>query len=281
MTPGIYQMSAADYHAGPCPSPELSNSIIKVLLGKSPLHAWCAHPKLNPGYKPYEADKFDLGTAAHSLLLEGDDNIVIVDAEDWRTKAAKEARESARQAGRTALLTRHYMAAKEMAVLAREYIAKTQLAGIFEAGKPEQTVVWTSGDLPGIWCKARMDYLAPGVILDYKTTSAANPRDFMRSSMTAFGYDVQDCFYRQGLASATGERAEFLFLVQEDTAPFACYLVQAGESMREMASHKVNRAVTYWQTCLRSDNWPAYGTIPLHAAAPGWAVTEEFSHEGP
>ena len=98
MTPGIYTMTAQDYHAGPCPAPELSNSLIKVLLGQSPLHAWTKHPKLNPGFRQYESDKFDRGTAAHSMLLEGEDNIVIVDAEDWRTKAAKEAREAARKA---------------------------------------------------------------------------------------------------------------------------------------------------------------------------------------
>ena len=279
MIPGIYQLPAAQYHAGPCDTPELSQSLIKTLLSKSPLHAWVQHPKLNPQYKPYESERFDAGTAAHSILLEGEDDIVIVDAEDWRTKAAKEARESARQAGKTALLTRHYFAAKEMAVLAQEFIARTALAGIFEAGQAEQSALWIEpvGDW-SIWCKARMDLKAPGVILDYKTTSASNPGDFMRSSMTAFGYDVQDSFYRRGM-KALGEECEFVFLVQEDTAPYACYLVTASESMREMAEHKVNRAIKLWGECLASNVWPAYGVKPHLAQAPAWAMTEEFSRE--
>jgi hypothetical protein len=275
MQPGIHTMTAQEYHAGPCPAPELSNSLIKTLLSKSPLHAWTAHPKLNPAYRPYESDRFDLGTAAHSILLEGEDNILIVDAEDWRTKAAKEAREAARLGGRTALLTRHYMQAKEMAVIAKEFIAKTQLAGIFEAGMPEATVLWQEGT---VWCKARTDLLAPGIILDYKTTSASSPADFIRSSMVAFGYDVQDSWYRLGL-KAVGQDCEFIFLVQEDTAPFSCYLVQCTESMREMAEHKVQRAVSLWGKCLASNNWPAYGTEPYAAQAPGWAMTEEMSRE--
>jgi hypothetical protein len=275
MIPGTYNIPAAQYHAGPCPGPELSNSLIKTLLGKSPLHAWCQHPKLNQQFKPYESDRFDAGTAAHSILLEGEDGIVIVDAEDWRTKAAKEARESARQAGKTALLTRHYFAAKEMAVLAKEFIAKTSLAGIFEAGQSEVTALWEE---PGIWCKSRMDLKAPGVILDYKTTSAGNPSDFIRSSMTAFGYDIQDAWYRRGM-KALGEECEFVFLVQEDTAPYACYLVTASESLREMAEHKVKRAVALWRDCVSRNQWPAYGVQPILAQAPAWAMTEEFSRE--
>jgi hypothetical protein len=277
MQPGIHTMTAQEYHAGPCPTPELSNSLIKTLLSKSPLHAWGQHPKLNPGYKPYESDRFDLGTAAHSILLEGEDNIVIVDAEDWRTKAAKEAREAARLGGRTALLTRHYTQAKEMAVLAKEFVAHTHLAGIFDAGMPEATVLWQEGS-GGPWCKARTDLLAPGIILDYKTTSASSPADFMRSSMVAFGYDVQDSWYRRGL-KAVGQECEFLFLVQEDTAPFSCYLVQSTQSMREMAKHKVERAITIWDNCLFNNNWPAYGTEPYMAQAPAWAMTEEMSRE--
>jgi hypothetical protein len=103
----------------------------------------------------------------------------------------------------------------------------------------------------------------------------------MRASMAAFGYDVQDAFYRRGLAAVTGQRTEFFFLVQEDTAPFACYLVQAGESMREVAQHKVNRAIKLWSHCLAANEFPAYGTLPIHAAAPAWMATEEFSHEQP
>src|SRR5215831_5713580 len=47
VTPGVYAMPAAQYHADPCPTPSLSASIIKLICLDSPAHAWTAHPKLN------------------------------------------------------------------------------------------------------------------------------------------------------------------------------------------------------------------------------------------
>lgn len=275
MTPGLHTMTADAYHAGPCPGPELSNSLIKTLLTRSPLHAKLSHPKLNPAFVRYESDKFDLGTAAHSILLEGGEAVVVVDAEDWRTKAAKEAREAAHQEGKAALLRRHFDQAKEMASLARDFIGRTGLKGIFEHGMAEGTVVWQEGS---IWCKARPDLLAPGICLDYKTTSATSPADFMRSSMIQFGYHIQESWYRRGL-KAIGLPVEFVFLVQEDTAPYSCYLVDASESMRELAERQIARALDVWSECLANDNWPAYGTGVYTARAPAWAMTEELSRE--
>jgi hypothetical protein len=268
-------MTAAAYHAGPCPGPELSNSLIKVLLIQSPLHAKLKHPKLNPAYVPYESDRFDLGTAAHSILLEGGEAVVVVDAEDWRTKAAKEAREAAHAQGKAALLERHYRQAMEMAALARDFVSRTYLGDIMQTGVPEATVVWQEG---GVWAKARPDLLATSICLDYKTTSATSPADFMRSSMVGFGYDIQDSWYRRGLA-ATGHPCEFVFLVQEDSAPYTCYLVQCSESMRELADRKITRALRMWSECLARDEWPAYGHQSYIAQAPMWAMTEEMGRE--
>src|ERR1700677_1036911 len=91
---GIFNLSAEAYHADPCPTASLSSSIAGILLDQSPSHAWLAHPRLNPNYVRESADsRFDLGSAAHMMLLEQrEDRIVRVSADDWRTKAAKEAR---------------------------------------------------------------------------------------------------------------------------------------------------------------------------------------------
>ena len=275
MQPGIYDIPASEYHAGPCPGPELSNSVISTLLTRCPKHAWMEHPKLNPEFKRDEDHAFDLGTAAHNMLLEGANSIVVVDASDWRTKAAKEERDAAHSEGKTALLRRHYDNVLEMVQAARAFVDDTQYAGMFDVGEAEQTVIWQEGN---VWCKARPDLLIPGVCLDYKTTSAKNPHDFMRSSMMAFGYDTQDAWYRRGL-KALGKPWEFLFLVQEDTAPYLCYFVKTTESMRELADAKIKRALHLWSACLESDSWPGYGSTIYQASAPLWALTEELGNE--
>jgi hypothetical protein len=48
-----------------------------------------AHPKLNPQLERREDEKFDIGTAAHAIILEGFAAVEVIDAPDWRTKAAQ------------------------------------------------------------------------------------------------------------------------------------------------------------------------------------------------
>src|SRR4030095_13276592 len=102
--PGIYDLPAADYHADPCPEPSLSSSIVKMLCLESAAHAHYAHPRLNPAAIEENGEHFDIGTAAHALLLEGSKTIAIIDAKDYRTNAAKDARDVAYAAGLTPLL---------------------------------------------------------------------------------------------------------------------------------------------------------------------------------
>ena len=72
--PGIYDgIPENDYHADPVgPAPSLSASIAKLLVLKSPRHAWLAHPRLNKA-KAEEVEKAkrarDVGTATHKLVL--------------------------------------------------------------------------------------------------------------------------------------------------------------------------------------------------------------------
>src|SRR3979411_2799004 len=64
-----FDVQAADYHADPCERPSLSSSIAKILIEKTPRHAWTAHPWLNPNFVPKQDSKFDLGSAVHELML--------------------------------------------------------------------------------------------------------------------------------------------------------------------------------------------------------------------
>ncbi|GBR70939.1 hypothetical protein [Gluconobacter kanchanaburiensis] len=90
--PGIYDMPEAVYHSDPCLEPSLSNSIARVLLDQSPMHAHYAHPRLNLKREPFEVTAaMDFGTALHKLLLGKGAAIVEVKADAYRSAAAKEA----------------------------------------------------------------------------------------------------------------------------------------------------------------------------------------------
>ena len=102
----LLDIPAADYHADEIGAnrPSLSSSIAQILCTSSPAHARAAHPKLNPELEREQKPTFDLGNAAHGILLEGVDRIVEVDAPDWKTKAAREERAAAYAHGYTPLL---------------------------------------------------------------------------------------------------------------------------------------------------------------------------------
>lgn len=284
MKSGIYEASAAKYHADELTAqPALSSSIARRMLSQSPRHAWWNHPRLNPNFAPEESDTFDYGTAAHAMLLEGSQSgLMVVEADDWRTKAARELRDQARAEGKTPILTRQLNRVKTMVAVAKEFVAQSEIAGAFDAGKPEVTLVWTEGTA---YCKARLDWLTDdrAIVLDYKTTTNAEPEAFIRQ-MVGMGYDFQAAFYMRGLFAVSEAAPEpypypaFSFLAQEVEAPFACSLVGLSEPLREIAALKVERAIMLWMDCMAKNEWPCYPTRICYAEPTTWQMKEHEAY---
>ncbi len=99
-----YDVAAARYHADPCVKPSLSSSIAKILLEKTPRHAWYAHPRLNPDFAANTDTKFDLGSVVHELMLGKGVGYAVIKAADYRAKTAQAARQAAREEGKVPLL---------------------------------------------------------------------------------------------------------------------------------------------------------------------------------
>jgi len=275
LMPGVYRgINATRYHSDPAPAPSLSNSIIGPLLNKSPRHAMLQHPRLNASYERTDNSVFDLGRAAHSLLLEGEDIASVIDADDWRTKAAKDARDEARANGLVPLLKHQHEQATAMVKAAREFVASTQHAGIFSDGHGEQAMVW---EMDGIYCRALVDWLTEdrSLVIDYKTTGADCPQAWMRGHMVQHGYDTQAEFTKLGLNHLGHHGAKFLFLVQETEAPHMCYFVEPSESMAAVAVSKITRATKLWRECLSQNKWPGYQKTPYEAEAAAWSIADE------
>jgi hypothetical protein len=270
----------AEYHADPA----LSSGIAKLLIDRSPAHAWVAHPALNPNWKPEVEDKFDMGTAAHRLLLEGDDCIVEGDFADWRTAVAKQFKEDARGLNQIPLL-------RPQADRVREMVAKARMQmdelyhdlDLFTHGNAEQTICWE--DKFGVTCRARLDWLHDEtmVIDDYKTTSAsADPRKWERT-MYGMGADVQVAFYLRGLEylGLMAPRPEnFRFVVQETYPPYALSVVTLAPSAYALAVDKVEKAIVTWAECISLDFWPAYPTKVASIEVPTWEEMRWLDKQG-
>jgi hypothetical protein len=284
--PGIYQISADAYHADCCSLPSLSSSIINLLDKRSALHAWQAHAKLNPGWQPEQRTDFDIGTAAHKLILEGGDigALYIIDADNYRTKAAQEQRDYAYAARQTPLLRKHFDAVSAMAVATMEALVAAEKPALLSLahGQAEQTVIWKEGLT---WCRARPDwYRKDGVIADLKTTTNAEPGAWIRGHLFADGCDIQAAWYMRGLRAITGLEPTWRWVVIEREPPYAVSIIAPTPAVIVLAEKKIERALAIWRRGMSSGHWPAYGTQTAWAELPPWqeqAVLERELREEP
>jgi hypothetical protein len=101
----LLDCSKEQYHADPTEVPSLSYSVAKILLTESPMHAYYYHPRLG-GHVREQTKAMGKGQVIHKLLLGIGADIVVVRADNFRTKAAQELRDAAIAAGKTRRLSR-------------------------------------------------------------------------------------------------------------------------------------------------------------------------------
>ena len=258
------------------PGPSLSASLAHVLLTRSPLHCWRAHPKLNPDWEPDEPEeRQSVGTIVHAILLEGDrSRIVVIEAEDYRTKVAKEARDLAHVQGKRPILVDR-MAEVEAAVeAARAQLAESEIPDAFIGGHAERTLIWTDAD--GVTWRSRPDWMDDKglLLLDLKTTGgSAEPDAWARGPLLAHGADLQAALGLRGARALLGpaERT-FVFVVLETAPPYALSLVGLDPQFMEFAESKLDAAARRWTACRQDGVWPGYSPRIAWASPPEWAV---------
>jgi hypothetical protein len=242
------------------------------LLFKSPAHAVANHPHF---FKQEDDNdpKYSIGSASHSLFLEGIDKACVVDADDWRKKEAKEQREQAYIDGKIPLLTKQYEEVHDMVATANKALGESELATTIKDGEPERSHFWQES---GIWLKTRPDWLNVDIILDYKTSDSANPEDFGRKAVS-LGYDVQESLYKRGFKALYGVEPVFVFMVQEIKFPYLCSFISLSPEFQAMGNAKVNQAIDLWRHCLRTEEWPGYPKRIAYVDAPPWSLGWQMS----
>lgn len=281
----ILTIPADQYHLDELADrPSLSASIAAILVNQSPAHAKAAHPRLNLNLVREDKAHFDLGDCVHSILLEGVDKVEVIEADSWRTNAAKEARDAARAGGKIPLLGKDYFDVLAMVEAARDQIAAhTADPPLLTEGAPEQTITWEED---GVFFRCRPDWLRDDftVIEDVKTTAhGADPDLFSRKTIYSYGYDVKCAFYLRGVKAITGVDATFRWLALETTPPYVLTVVSPGLDVLAHGQSKVERAIQLWKRCLAEDLWPGYTDRVCHAELPAWQETawlEKAEREG-
>jgi hypothetical protein len=268
-TPGVYDMPFDVYLADPVPGGSLSTSGAKTLLNSCP--AIFAYEREHG--RPEKA-AFDFGHAAHSEVLGDGMRIVVVDADDWRTKAAREARDQAYAEGATPLLRKDYQHVQAMGDALRAHPVAGKLLDPGR-GTPEQSLFWTD-ERTGVWRRARLDSLPhPGlgrmIVVDYKSTDSAKPAAFAKS-VAAYGYDMQGAAYIDGIKTlGLAEDVAFLLIAQEKTAPYLISVFEPSASVLRIGAERNAKAIDLFKRCTERDEWPAYVDAVELIDLPLWA----------
>lgn len=272
--PGIYRdITAASYHRPDLtPSPALSSTGIRTLLNRSPLHFY--HQHIDPK-RPVHKPEFDWGTAIHLAVLEPhlfDAAVVPIDAANWKTNAAKDARDEAYAVGKVPLLIGQIAEVMDArAAIFRHPIARHAFdpANVIT----EETHVWTDPDT-GVWQKCRIDGMARSGdwMIDLKSTVSAHPDDCAKSIVN-YGYHIQAAHYLDG-AQATGSRcARFGFAFVEKEPPHAVTVGFVTPEMLNEGRRACAATRRKFAQCLETDIWPGYepdGGGAFEFRFPGW-----------
>lgn len=275
----VHDLPEATYHSDPGAGVSLSASIAKVVSGQSLAHAYLRHPKL--GGEPMAPSKaMDNGSVCHALLLGKGAEVEVLNFNDWRTKASKEARDLARADGKVPMLAKDYGGIDDAVKAIR---LRMSALGLAFDGDAEVSGFWQEGGT--VPCRMRMDMIHLGeneiVITDLKTTASANP-DKIQRSIIDFGYDIQHAAYISGVEHIFPDyvgKVKMQFVFAELDAPHAVTPVVLSEAFAQLGRAKWDQAVALWGEAVASDSWPCYTSEPVIIQPPMWAMAKQFEDE--
>jgi hypothetical protein len=249
---GVYDLSDADYHADPCPSPSLNNTIAKVIL-RSPAHAYQAHPRLGRVLSPVQTKEMLIGSATHISLFGGQALIRVIDADSFRTKAAQEERDSALAAGDIPLLADDARLVESMTAVARPYVDSV----LPKKFLTETTLCVQEGE--GLWRRGKVDACTTDLELmaDYKTAVSIADAD-LPFVVDKYGYAMQQEFYKRLARGVGATDPRFTFIFQEKDPPYCVRVVELDEAYAQIGANWVERATRAWDRAIVSGVWPGY-----------------------
>lgn len=264
--PGFYNLAAADYHADPIEGGSLSQSRAKVLLDEA------GPAKFHANHREQKT-AWNIGTAAHAYVLgEGVERIVLINAENYYSKAAKAARDDAYAKGMTPIITPEHEQAMAMAdALKAHPLAVETLTGLHE-----RSAFIKRGPL---WLRGMLDTYSPGShIADYKTTFDASSRGVI-SSVWKYRYHMQAAWYRALVKDLTGESLPVRFVFQEKKPPYLVSVWEATDDYIELGQADMEDAIQLYVRCRQSGIWPGYPAEIQQLTPPDWAFDDDIEIE--
>lgn len=275
MKPGIYDnLDIEKYHQ----ADGLSNSSLS-LIEKNPLNF------KNPGPRK-SSTAFDVGSAAHKLILEKEDywkavavapSSVLNKAGGRSGKLYSEWAESF-GAGKTILTQAESDSVTAMAESFDRPQHKTAKALLNHKGAIyEQSMFFYHPLFENLLCKVRPDIRIPDIktVVDVKTCIDASPEGFSKA-IANFAYHRQGAFYLDGVSCATGDEYQnFVFIAVEKTPPHSIGVYLACGEMIGAGRMRYEEALKTYLDCEAADFWPSYPDEVVEVALPYWAQKKD------
>lgn len=234
------------YHAD---RDSLSVSGAKTILKAPALFRWQQD-------HPVHKDVFDVGSAAHALVLGIGAPIAVIDAPDWRGKGAREARDAARANGKTPLLAADHARVVAMADKLSEHTLAMRL---LSEGRPEVSA-YALDEETGVMRRGRFDWLGASVLTDYKTCASADPRDLAGryGAVAKWGYDKQAAWYTDLARDLGHPAAAFAFIFQMKEPPYLVTVAYVDDDDLYDARADNRHALERFRDCTESGIWPGF-----------------------
>lgn len=264
---GIIKLTHSDYLAHPA----IGSSDIKMAR-KSLAHFKASKDGL---MTPKTSPSLNLGTAAHSAILEQDYSKFVQGPDvNKNTKVWKEFKKA--NADKTVLDASQFEAVKAMY---NAFWQHPKTPKIITNGVPEMSVVWTPEHVDQE-LKARIDYYVPDdengdIIIDLKTARDASFSEFQRAAYN-YRYDLSAVHYIDAIETGLNRKvASFVWCVQESDAPYTtCVYVASSDLLRRAKEQWINTLKDIDQA-IKTDNFPHYNQEIVDLDLPAWAVSKE------
>ena len=273
------------YFQDPCLPLSLTASICKVLISKSPLHAYNEHPKLGGGMMDDDDSDDDksgvkaFGTIVHSTILGKGAKVVLSPFKSFQSNDAKAWKAQQIEAGNVIAKQKQLDKAQFMRDSVRSALDAAGLSHAFVGPEGvEETLVWKERDQ--FWMRSRLDHWhnETATIFDLKTCESAHEKA-ISNAIHNYKYALQNCFYRRGIAALRPElngRTNFLFVFIETSAPYACQIVKIDGEAEAIGESQLARAVETWRQCLTLNQWPSYSSGVVRIGLPSYALNVEL-----
>jgi hypothetical protein len=272
--PGLYpDIPEADYHRDPVAHEwgSLSSTGAKLLLPPSCPYLFQWNRKHGKHSK-----SMDDGTRVHALVTgKGEEHLVPLPYENYRTKDAQLARDSVIAAGKVPALPHEMDKAQAIAeAVFADPEASRLLAGASDA---ELSMFWQEPE-HGIWCRGRLDLLGwdtrPRAI-DFKTAADASPEGFAKS-LASFRYDMQWRHYCAGLAAClssypgevTADDIAWSWITVQTSEPYIVMVYEPGPADAERADESLRIAYQTYAACSKAATWPKWSSSAMELSLP-------------